>query len=137
MDDPYTTLIIWRTRRSFRIRFTDYGFEQFKKCGGSANFFGCKLSKDFYYISVARIKIISYENPTKETPKKRAEKKLDDRTRKLLNKYSKVGEIKKKLYSMPEYVRNRDRTGVKLPETKHKSLSQHMNLNISEVRGWL
>lgn len=60
---------------------------------------------------------------------------MHERIRKDLDKYSQVGEIKRKLYSMPDYVRNRDRKGVKLPQSKLKSPSKQFNLNISKVRG--
>lgn len=60
---------------------------------------------------------------------------VDERRRKDIDKYSQLGEIKRKLYSMPDYIRNRDLKGVKLPESKIKSPSHHFNLNISKVRG--
>ncbi len=60
---------------------------------------------------------------------------VEQRLRKDLDKYSRVGAVKKMLYSMPEYIRDRDRKGVKLPVTKHKSPSYHSDLNISKVRG--
>ncbi|KAG4070321.1 hypothetical protein HA402_009400 [Bradysia odoriphaga] len=60
---------------------------------------------------------------------------VDERIRKDLQKYSQIGEIRKKLFSMPDYVQNRDRGGVKLPESKLKSPPHHLNLNISKVKG--
>ncbi|XP_037031064.1 uncharacterized protein LOC119070717 [Bradysia coprophila] len=59
---------------------------------------------------------------------------IDERIRKDLQKYSQIGEIRKKLFSMPDYVQNRDRSGVKLPESKLKSPPHHFNLNISKVK---
>lgn len=74
-------------------------------------------------------------NISKNKPKNETVCHLDGRLREDIDKYSRVGEIKRRLYSMPEYVRNRDRKGIKLPEAKVKSPSQQMNLNISKIRG--
>lgn len=79
---------------------------------------------------------------TCETAKKDVEQKkvsktveVKNRTRKDLQKYSRIGEIRRKLFSMPDYVQSRDRKGVKLPGSKLKSSQHHLDLNISKVKG--
>lgn len=58
--------------------------------------------------------------------------------RKDLDKYSQVGEIKRKLYCMPDYIRNRERSVnvVKWPENKINSSTHRLNLNFNKVKGY-
>lgn len=85
--------------------------------------------------SANRAQVTEKNTIDKKIPK--ARQVINERTQKHLEKYSHVGELKRKLYSMPDYVRSRDQKGVKLPESKIKSAPHRfpINLNISKVRG--
>lgn len=57
------------------------------------------------------------------------------KVRRDLERYSQLGKIKKKLYSLPQYVLDLNRKGVKLPEQKVRAPLQKTSLNISRIRG--
>lgn len=60
---------------------------------------------------------------------------VDDKVREDIDKYKQIGTAKKQLYSMPQYFRDRERKGIKLPANKLKVESTDKDKNFSKIRG--
>lgn len=58
---------------------------------------------------------------------------IDEKVREDIDKYKIIGNVKKQLFSMPQYYRERERKGIKLPANKIKGQSDIKD--IIKVRG--
>lgn len=58
---------------------------------------------------------------------------IQDKVREDIDKYKQIGSAKKELYSMPQYYRDRERKGIKLPANKIKV--QSTDKDVINVRG--
>lgn len=58
---------------------------------------------------------------------------IHDKVREDIDKYKQIGTAKKQLYSMPQYYRDRERKGIKLPANKIKP--QSTDKDVIKVRG--
>lgn len=58
---------------------------------------------------------------------------IDEKIREGIDKYKEIGLAKKQLYSMPQYFRDRDRKGIKLPANKLQR--ELVDTDLIKVRG--
>lgn len=58
---------------------------------------------------------------------------IHDKVREDIDKYKQIGTAKKQLYSMPQYFRDREQKGIKLPANKIKT--QWTDKDMINVRG--
>lgn len=81
----------------------------------------CQLSKVNFYNNYFRADLYSVN--------------IDEKVREDIDKYKQIGTAKKQLYSMPQYFREKERKGIKLPANKVNG--QSVDKGAIKIRGQL